>query len=130
MKHGIWFFIIQLNHFLQWMAPEVVSESPYTENVDVWSLAVTIIEMMDRVPPLYYLENSQDIYAEILYGEPQRFHFAIPSRGMTALLSWMMTHNGLTRPGAKSVLKVRKNSSKHIGYPRSLILLHLIENSR
>ncbi|GAA5797098.1 hypothetical protein HPULCUR_002477 [Helicostylum pulchrum] len=89
----------------KWMAPEVVSESPYKENVDIWSLAITIIEMMDRVPPLYYLENSQDIYADILYGDPPKFHFSIPSRGMTDLISWMLTHNGLTRPGAKAVLK-------------------------
>lgn len=89
----------------KWMAPEVVSESPYKENVDVWSLAITMIEMMDRVPPLYYLENSQDIYADILYGEPPKFHFSIPSKGMTDLVSWMLTHNGNTRPGAKAVLK-------------------------
>lgn len=88
------------------MAPEVVSESPYKENVDVWSLAITMIEMMDRVPPLYYLENSQDIYADILYGEPPKFHFSIPSKGMTDLVAWMLTHNGNTRPSAKAVLKV------------------------
>ncbi|KAL9547521.1 hypothetical protein MBANPS3_006131 [Mucor bainieri] len=89
----------------KWMAPEVVSESPYKENVDVWSLAITMIEMMDRVPPLYYLENSQDIYADILYGDPPKFHFSIPSKGMTELVRWMLTHNGLARPGAKAVLK-------------------------
>lgn len=89
----------------KWMAPEVVSESPYKENVDVWSLAITMIEMMDRVPPLYYLENSNEIYADILYGEPPKFHFSIPSKGMTDLVSWMLTHDGFTRPGAKTVLK-------------------------
>lgn len=89
----------------KWMAPEVVSESPYKENVDIWSLAITIIEMMDRVPPLYYLENSQDIYAEILYGDSPKFHFSIASKGMTDLIAWMLTHNGFTRPGAKAVLK-------------------------
>lgn len=87
------------------MAPEVVSESPYGENIDIWSLAITMIEMMDRVPPLYYLESSQDIYADILYGDPPKFHFSIPSKGMSELVAWMLTHNGLTRPGAKAVLK-------------------------
>ncbi|KAI9267458.1 kinase-like domain-containing protein [Sporodiniella umbellata] len=89
----------------KWMAPEVVSESPYKENVDVWSLAITMIEMMDRVPPLYYLENNQDIYAEILYGDPPKFHFSVPSPAMHELVSSMLTHNGLSRPGAKAVLK-------------------------
>lgn len=87
------------------MAPEVVSESPYQENIDIWSLAITMIEMMDRVPPLYYLESSQDIYADILYGDSPKFHFSLPSKGMTDLVAWMLTHNGLTRPGAKAVLK-------------------------
>lgn len=96
------------------MAPEVVSESPYKENVDVWSLAITMIEMMDRVPPLYYLENSQEIYADILYGEPPKFHFSIPSKGMTDLVGWMLTHNGFTRPGAKAVLKVRGKGKKEM----------------
>jgi serine/threonine protein kinase len=89
------------------MAPEVVSEDPYKENVDIWSLAITTIEMMDRVPPLYYLENTQDIYAEILYSDPPSFHFSIPSSGMASLVSWMLNHNGATRPHAKAVLKVK-----------------------
>ncbi|KAG1460696.1 hypothetical protein G6F46_005181 [Rhizopus delemar] len=89
----------------KWMAPEVVSESPYKENVDIWSLAITMIEMSDRVPPLYYLENNQDIYAEILYGDPPKFHFSKPSPAMHDLVRWMLTHNGLSRPGAKDVLK-------------------------
>ena len=88
------------------MAPEVVSESPYKENVDIWSLAITMIEMSDRVPPLYYLENNQDIYAEILYGDPPKFHFSKPSPAMHDLVRWMLTHNGLSRPRAKDVLKV------------------------
>ncbi|OBZ82393.1 Serine/threonine-protein kinase STE20 [Choanephora cucurbitarum] len=93
----------------KWMAPEVVSESPYRENVDIWSLAITIIEMMDRVPPLYYLEDTQDIYADILYGDPPKFNFSIPSKGVSDMVRWMLTHNGMTRPGAKAVLK-RMNS--------------------
>ncbi|KAI8877139.1 kinase-like protein [Backusella circina FSU 941] len=89
----------------KWMAPEVVSENPYKENVDVWSLAITIIEMMDRVPPLYYLENSHDIYGEILYGNPPSFNFTVPSKSISDLVSWMLEMDGAQRPGAKEVLK-------------------------
>jgi serine/threonine protein kinase len=89
------------------MAPEVVSENLYKENVDIWSLAITIIEMMDRVPPLYYLENSHDIYGEILYGNPPSFNFTAPSKGMAELVSWMLNMDGAARPGAKTVLKVK-----------------------
>lgn len=91
--------------------------------------------MMDRVPPLYYLENSQDIYADILYGDPPKFHFSIPSKGMTELVRWMLTHNGLARPGAKAVLKVtiQKNGGCHVhfanismGYRESMVTSKMV----
>ena len=88
------------------MAPEVVSETPYTENVDVWSLAITIIEMMDRVPPLYYLDGNREIFAEILYGQQPNFNFTMPSPAMAELVSWMLDSDGKRRPGAKCVLTV------------------------
>ncbi|KAI9489943.1 kinase-like domain-containing protein, partial [Zychaea mexicana] len=91
----------------KWMAPEVVSETPYTENVDVWSLAITIIEMMDRVPPLYYLDGNREIFAEILCGQQPNFNFTMPSPAMAELISWMLHPDGKRRPGAKCVLTVR-----------------------
>lgn len=93
------------------MAPEVVSETPYKENVDVWSLAITIIEMMDRVPPLYYLDGNREIFAEILYGQPPTFNFTIPSQGMYNIVTWMLDADGERRPGAKCVLAVRNRLS-------------------
>ncbi|SAL97305.1 hypothetical protein [Absidia glauca] len=89
----------------KWMAPEVVTESFYTENVDVWSLGITLIEMMDRVPPLYYLENTVDIYQEILYGKQPSFHFTTPSTALQNLLDWMLNPDGHHRPMAKDVLQ-------------------------
>lgn len=88
------------------MAPEVVSETPYTESVDVWSMAITMIEMMDRVPPLYYLDGNREIFAEILYGQQPHFNFAMPSRVMVELISWMLDPDADKRPGAKSALMV------------------------
>ncbi|OAD01926.1 hypothetical protein MUCCIDRAFT_124558, partial [Mucor lusitanicus CBS 277.49] len=35
----------------KWMAPEVIREDYYTEKIDMWSLGIAVIEMMDRVPP-------------------------------------------------------------------------------
>ncbi|KAI8343709.1 kinase-like domain-containing protein [Chlamydoabsidia padenii] len=88
----------------KWMAPEVVAESPYTENVDIWSLGITMIEMMDRVPPLYYLESSTEIYREILYGKPPTFNFATPSTAMVNILEWILNADADDRPMAKDVL--------------------------
>ncbi|KAJ2963098.1 hypothetical protein NQZ79_g1809 [Umbelopsis isabellina] len=91
----------------KWMAPEVIREMEYDEKVDVWSTAITMIEMMDRVPPLYYLDNTDDIFAEILWGMPAKFSFATPSEHMKDLVAWMLYTDTRRRPSAKNVLSVQ-----------------------
>ncbi|KAI9286278.1 kinase-like domain-containing protein [Umbelopsis sp. AD052] len=88
----------------KWMAPEVIRELDYSEKVDVWSMAITIIEMMDRVPPLYYLDNTDDIFAEILWGAPASFSFAFPTERMKDMVLWMLDTDMRRRPTAKCVL--------------------------
>lgn len=46
-----------------YMAPELIQKNAYTENVDVWSLGVCLIELIEGNPPFYTLRPMQAMAA-------------------------------------------------------------------
>lgn len=88
----------------KWMAPEVIREEYYNEKIDMWSLGITIIEMMDRVPPHYAIKDEEELF-DIIATEPSpTFTYSYPTMYMRGLVAWLLDEEPETRPSARDAL--------------------------
>ncbi|CAO3586298.1 unnamed protein product [Absidia cylindrospora] len=88
----------------KWMAPEVIEEQSYDEKVDLWSLGITLIEMMDRVPPHYSIKQDEQVFQKILDDPSPTFTYSYPTIYCTGLVAWLLEENPENRPTAKDVM--------------------------
>lgn len=86
------------------MAPEVVRKEDYDEKVDMWSLGISIIEMLDRVPPHYSVNDDTELFNLILTEPSPTFTYSSPNMYMRGLVAWLLDKEVQTRPQAKDVL--------------------------
>jgi serine/threonine protein kinase len=89
------------------MAPEVIKEEYYTEKIDMWSLGIAIIEMMDRVPPHYLIKDEAELFHVVTSEPSPTFTYSYPSMYMRGLVAWLLDEDATSRPAAKDVLMVR-----------------------
>jgi len=107
-----------------WMSPEVISRLPYGPEVDVWSLGVMVIEMIDGEPP-YFNEPPLQAMRKIRDMPPPRLKN--PQRASPRLLGFidkMLIRDPSQRATAAELLH---HPFLKIAGPSSTVLLPLIQ---
>uniref|UniRef100_A0A8C1CLS8 non-specific serine/threonine protein kinase n=1 Tax=Cyprinus carpio carpio TaxID=630221 RepID=A0A8C1CLS8_CYPCA len=88
-----------------WMAPEVVSKTPYGTEVDMWSLGIMVVEMIDGEPP--YFSETPIAAMKRLRDEPAPTARNISriSPVLRDFLDSMLTRDPLERASARDLLQ-------------------------
>ena len=88
-----------------WMAPEVVKQREYGPKVDMWSLGIMAIEMIESEPPYLNEEPLKALFLITTNGTPTLKHPDRLSRDLKVFLSQCLTVTVENRATADEILR-------------------------
>ncbi|XP_069028728.1 serine/threonine-protein kinase PAK 6-like [Embiotoca jacksoni] len=87
-----------------WMAPEVISKTPYGTEVDIWSLGIMVVEMVDGEPP-YFSETPISAMKKLRDEAAPSVKNMRVSPVLKDFLGCMLTRDTLQRSSAADLLE-------------------------
>ncbi|KAI8062698.1 kinase-like domain-containing protein [Gongronella butleri] len=87
-----------------WMAPEVISRSAYSFKIDIWSLGILVIEMIEGEPPYLHENPLRALYLIATNGTPKLQHPDALSAHLGNFLDLALRVDADDRPDATSFL--------------------------
>lgn len=104
-----------------WMAPEIIKQQPYGDRVDIWSLGIMTIEMVEGEPPYLDEEPLKALYLIATHGTPQLRDPVAASKEMRDFLAVTLAMDPERRPSAKDLLQ--HPFIKKAARPKDLVVL-------
>lgn len=104
-----------------WMAPEIIKQQPYGNRVDIWSLGIMTIEMIEGEPPYLDEEPLKALYLIATHGTPQLREPSAASKEMRDFLAVTLAMDPERRPSARELLQ--HPFIKKAARPKDLVIL-------